>query len=422
MNVLLSNLHPAYTDVLNAALKGKHKFHGIGKGSEFGHDELLNPYHKVSLGTKYTALSLEGIPAHMLLRYSLATTRSKAAKHVPTPYDVNLLLCSQIAFMNELLDQREIELVITGYPPIACYENALAIACKQRNIPVIVTCETHWRGSFSARPLYEKNNAQAKLTYNKDLISQHLIESLPAHYDDIERRSYWYSNERTFHKPSAVLIDNSNIADHTWFGTKDFGVFCLHYQPEDSTEYYGIDYNDQLEAFKEFVIICKNNDLIPTVKDHYVTSQPATRTSLFYKKLNDILNRSGGKFIDISQAEFSRIIKKASFISSVTGTVCLEAAVLGIPSYIFGDPWYRCVSDSITHVDSVNSSEFILPKNTQRLTKDEYVNNMIDSEYCKSLFLGHQRSLIVGWNVAQLSPKEVKQTIKSIYSLISQLS
>ena len=75
----------------------------------------------------------------MFLKYSLATTRSKAAKHVPTPYDVNILLCSQIAFMNELIDQREIELVITGGPTTTCYENAL-YCLRQRNID---TCETN---------------------------------------------------------------------------------------------------------------------------------------------------------------------------------------------------------------------------------------------------------------------------------------
>ena len=161
MNVLLSNLHPAYAVILNPLLNGKHNFFGIGKGSEFRHEDLLDPHPKVSFGTKYTGLSLDGIPAHMFLKYSLATTRSRAAKHVPTPYDINILLCNQMAFMNELIDQRQIELVIFGSPPITCYENALCIVCRQKNIPVVVTCESHWRGSFSARPLYEKNNAVA---------------------------------------------------------------------------------------------------------------------------------------------------------------------------------------------------------------------------------------------------------------------
>jgi len=112
-----------------------------------------------------------------------------------------------------------------------------------------------------------------------------------------------------------------------------FFLFPLHYQPESSTMVYATYYNDQINTIKN---ICFS---LPFPYKLYVKEHPASmglRNDDFYKKIKNLPNA-----ILLSPEENTEdLIKKSSGVIVLTGTIGLESALLGKPTYVLGSAYY----------------------------------------------------------------------------------
>lgn len=113
----------------------------------------------------------------------------------------------------------------------------------------------------------------------------------------------------------------------------DFFFFPLHFQPESSTSVYATYYYDQLNTIRN-VAFC-----LPMPYKLYVKEHPASvglRQDIFYKKLKDIPN-----VVLLSPYEnVQEIIEKSSGVIVLTGTIGMESALLGKPTYVLGTTLY----------------------------------------------------------------------------------
>lgn len=117
--------------------------------------------------------------------------------------------------------------------------------------------------------------------------------------------------------------------------------YPLHYEPERTTNPDGGEYQDQLKA------LIKLRSIIPkeiriVVKEHpfqFYNSDKGSRgrSPLFYKLIKNIEN------VDLIQTSENtvRLILNSLFVATITGTVALEASILGKNSLYFGNPWFK---------------------------------------------------------------------------------
>ena len=121
---------------------------------------------------------------------------------------------------------------------------------------------------------------------------------------------------------------------------KDFVYFPLHYEPEKTTNPDGGFFHDQFLAIVELRKLVPDNIQI-IVKEHpsqFYTKMNGSkgRSPLFYKLIKNVKNI---KFID-NKFNSLDLIKKSSLVITITGSVALEASILGKKSLAFGNPWY----------------------------------------------------------------------------------
>jgi hypothetical protein len=136
---------------------------------------------------------------------------------------------------------------------------------------------------------------------------------------------------------------NYNYAKHCEYSpdlTQKYIYFGLHYEPERSTNPDGHEFHDQVLALIKLRSILPDNVLI-YVKEHpsqfYKSMRgPQGRSPLFYAQLKNI---RGVKLIGLNIHSMA-LSKNALFVSTITGSLGNEAAILGKRVLIFGDAWY----------------------------------------------------------------------------------
>ena len=121
---------------------------------------------------------------------------------------------------------------------------------------------------------------------------------------------------------------------------KEFVYFPLHYEPERTTNPDG-GFHDQ------FIAISKLRGFVPSEIDIIIKEHPSQtyqsmrgsrgRSPLFY---NLIKNIKGVKLIDVKHDSLD-LIKRSLFTVTITGSVAIEASILGKKSLVFGKPWYK---------------------------------------------------------------------------------
>lgn len=123
--------------------------------------------------------------------------------------------------------------------------------------------------------------------------------------------------------------------------TRPYVYFGLHYEPERNTNPDGHEFHDQTLA------LIKLRSILPNDVPIYVKEHPSQlyksmrghlgRSPLFYAQLKNI---KGLKLIGM-EVHSMTLTKNALFVSTITGSLGNEAAILGKTALIFGDAWYE---------------------------------------------------------------------------------
>jgi len=139
----------------------------------------------------------------------------------------------------------------------------------------------------------------------------------------------------------------------------NYVYFPLHYEPERTTNPDGGVFHDQLRTLAHIrSIIPKEMSIV--VKEHPSTFTPRLkghlgRSPAFYEATKKIQNLH----IVPMQTSTADLILGAKCIATITGTVALEAAILGRPSLIFGSPWFEGCPGVQTYSDNMDFKAFL---------------------------------------------------------------
>lgn len=159
-----------------------------------------------------------------------------------------------------------------------------------------------------------------------------------------QRSSHWIERLFQIAMPrywSAVLRRELGAVAKTTRPPGQFALFALHYEPERTVQPEGGNYDNQLRA----VVAARQllaDSVHLVVKEHPSQSSTALRgwmgrSSLTYRILARLPNTTliGG----LTRA--SDLIGSATCVYTITGTVGLEAALVGVPVFHFGRPWWE---------------------------------------------------------------------------------
>ena len=120
----------------------------------------------------------------------------------------------------------------------------------------------------------------------------------------------------------------------------NYVYFPLHFEPERTTLSDGDFFHDQFLALVHLRNILPDNITI-IIKEHpsqfYMSDKGSRgRSPLIYNLFKKI------KGIKIAGVEIStvKLIRNSKFVSTITGTVALESAIIGKPALTFGSTWY----------------------------------------------------------------------------------
>ena len=150
---------------------------------------------------------------------------------------------------------------------------------------------------------------------------------------------------------------------------KKYVYFPLHYEPERTTNPDGGVFQDQLLAIIKLRKLVPDNIAI-IVKEHpsqFIYAEPGSRgrSPLFYKLIKNIKEL---KFISLNENSI-KLILNSEMVASVTGSVCIESAILGKKAITFGKTWYSNCPNTIKWSDDLNYNEILKSniKNNQEI-------------------------------------------------------
>ena len=201
------------------------------------------------------------------------------------------------------------------------------------------------------------------------------------------------------------LCDNPNL-DEEYF------LITLHKQPESSIDVLGENYSNQYENIEKISRTVKNNTYV-YVKEH--SNAIGDRGFLWYKKIKKLPNV---KLIDPYLNSFD-LMKKAKAVISVTGTVCYEAALMGIPAFTFGDLFFGPVLagnninyDGLKEICGKSREDLI-----QMTKKDDYL-----IEFLTYIFKNSHEGIISDpdSNINCISDDNISKVVSGFLSVLSQ--
>jgi hypothetical protein len=173
---------------------------------------------------------------------------------------------------------------------------------------------------LDAMPSYEKNRlSKGRLKFYNPFKNLDYTLSKPHNFINKTRNFFYYK------KHSKEV----NLSDTEYF------VFFLHYQPERSTLPEGYDFVDQFYTIKILSLMLPDGVKL-IVKEHPSTftrtSEIKTRTLHNYK----LLNRLENVIICPMHVDNFQLMDNAKAVSTITGTVALEAYARKKPVIVFG--------------------------------------------------------------------------------------
>lgn len=132
----------------------------------------------------------------------------------------------------------------------------------------------------------------------------------------------------------------SQYADPSQLQNRRFAFYPLHTEPEVSLLVYGRPFVNQIEIIRALAMSLPV-DMVLVVKEH--PWMVGKRTYATYRKL---LNIPRVRLVDPS-VEARDLIAGAALVAVVTGSVALEAAMLGKPVLTFGDCPYNALPETM---------------------------------------------------------------------------
>lgn len=125
------------------------------------------------------------------------------------------------------------------------------------------------------------------------------------------------------------------------FAANGFALFALQYEPERTSLPEGLPILHQIDALVEARRVLPE-EITLVVKEHPSQLNPARqgiysgRSSFFY----DVVNSMKNTHVLGSGPLAKQILRSASVVFTLTGTVAVEAALRGVPALYFGSPWF----------------------------------------------------------------------------------
>tara|TARA_B100001248_G_scaffold102868_1_gene76598 strand:- start:14286 stop:15767 length:1482 start_codon:yes stop_codon:yes gene_type:complete len=137
------------------------------------------------------------------------------------------------------------------------------------------------------------------------------------------------------------LLKSIKLSEETIDDVSKFLYFPLHYEPERTSNPDGGFFHDQ------FLVLTSLRKFLPDEIDIVVKEHPSQlyfnmrgsrgRSPLFY---NLIKNIKGIKLVK-SSFDSIELINKSEFIATISGSVAVEASILGKKAITFGSTWYK---------------------------------------------------------------------------------
>ena len=158
-------------------------------------------------------------------------------------------------------------------------------------------------------------------------------------------------------KKKANLANSCRVSKEDILLSKEFVYFPLHYEPERTTNPDGGKFHDHFLALTELrKILPSHIDIL--IKEHpsqflYADKGSRGRSPLFYELIKNI---RGVHFIG-TNGNSIELIKKSVFVATITGSVGLEAAVMGKKCITFGHTWYRGCPNIFNWTDKLSFAD-----------------------------------------------------------------
>ena len=224
---------------------------------------------------------------------------------------------------------------------------------------------------------------------------------------------FWKNFFRRKHLNKAEYISTSNV------NLKDqFIYFPLHFEPERTTNPDGGNFHDQFLALTKLRQIVPDNIKI-LVKEH--PTQLRThfkrgilgRSPIFYKLIKNI---KGVQMIS-SKYNSTELIQKSELISTITGTVALESAILGKKSLTFGSTYYDGCPNIFKWNDKLTYDEII---NTEIRSSDD-IENFLITKKRETCIVGFQNGSQRGFFKKYHSKDFEKYQLEGVYHILKNL-
>jgi hypothetical protein len=198
---------------------------------------------------------------------------------------------------------------------------------------------------------------------------------------------------------------------------KKFVYFSLHFEPERTTNPDGGRFHNQ------FLAIQKIRNLVPDsidiiVKEHpsqfYIKDKGSLGKSPFFYNL--IKNIKGVRFVETSTHPIS-LIKKSVFVVTITGTVALEASILGKKSVIFGSTPFPNVPNIFKWSENLSYDEII----SKPIEDFEAIQKSLMNLKNKFSVAGCQNGSMMNYFKSYLTPEFANEEIEGTVSLVKTL-
>lgn len=178
----------------------------------------------------------------------------------------------------------------------------------------------------------------------------HLIRLYHLNKVDFASKYYSYIYQKNFRirlkKEYSRCVTKNNID----LKSIKYIYFPLHYQPEKTTIPEGGDFFNQIHVLSYLRSVIPMEILI-IVKEHPAqfnnTQSYISRDLDYYRRLNRINNLH---LIDTQYSPLD-LIDNSIAVSTITGTVGIEALARKKPVFVFGYPWYRNLPNVFPHKD-----------------------------------------------------------------------
>lgn len=125
-----------------------------------------------------------------------------------------------------------------------------------------------------------------------------------------------------------------SLAQHELPGRQPFVVYFLHAQPEVTVEHQAFRYLDQLATIRNIAAVAPAHMPL-IVKEHGFVC--GNRDAAFYEELASMPTVS----LLHHSVPTARVVREASAVVTLTGTVALEAICNRTPAIVLGDTYYR---------------------------------------------------------------------------------